>query len=380
MRFTPSAEQAELRRAARRYLGTHWASAQVRASVDAGAELPAATWTSIAQELGWPALLVPESSGGAGLGWREACILAEEAGRTLACLPLFSTFLATGVLRGCTEGAARSGLLSSMASGETRGALAYAEGADVDALRVATTASSSGSGWVLRGEKRFVVDGASADVLIVSARTPETSGVEGLALYVVPRRAPGVVVRRTPTLDATRQLAHVALQDVQVDADARIGDSVALQRGLDRASITLAAEALGGAEQCLEMAVAYAKTRTQFDRPIGSFQAIKHKLADLFTAVETTRSAVLYAADAADGADDAEAAIAAAVAKSHATEAFFRCAAENIQIHGGVGFTWEHDAHLFLKRARGSLVLLGTAARDRERVAGAIGLGPSGVA
>jgi alkylation response protein AidB-like acyl-CoA dehydrogenase len=175
-------------------------------------------------------------------------------------------------------------------------------------------------------------------------------------------------------MDATRSLAEVTLQDVRVPRHARMGDGASLTRILDRASIVLAAESLGGAERCLEMATDYAKTRVQFDRPIGSFQAIKHKLADLFTLVETTRSAVQYAAGVADGGDPGELAVAGSLAKSYATDAFFRCAAENVQIHGGMGFTWEHDAHLFLKRARGSLVLLGAPSRDRERLALRIGL------
>jgi alkylation response protein AidB-like acyl-CoA dehydrogenase len=221
------------------------------------------------------------------------------------------------------------------------------------------------------------VDGAEADVILATARTPGTSGQEGVAVYAVDARSPGVRIERAPALDATRFLATVTLEGARVERHARMGDGAAVARAIDRASIALAAESLGGAERCLEMATDYAKTRVQFDRPIGSFQAIKHKLADLFTAVETARSAVRYASSVADDAaraDDAELAVAASLAKSYGTEVFFRCAAENLQIHGGIGFTWEHDAHLFLKRARGSLVLFGAASRDRERVARSIGL------
>jgi alkylation response protein AidB-like acyl-CoA dehydrogenase len=380
MRFALSAEQAELRNAARRYLATHWPSAQVRAVIDAGAEASESSWKAIAKELGWPALLVPEAQGGLGLGWTEACILAEETGRTLACIPFLSTVcMATGALLAAESNASTARFLAGIATGTMRVALAYSERANADPMDVATTAREAGGEYVLSGTKRYVVDGSSADVLLVSARSPGTSDAEGLALYAVPAGTRGLELERTPSIDGTRSLATVTLREARLDRSARVGDGAALRRAVDRASIALAAECLGGAERCVEVATAYAKTRVQFDRPIGSFQAIKHKLADLFTAVETTRSAVRYAADAADRADDAELAVAAALAKSYATEAFFRCAAESIQVHGGIGFTWEHDAHLFLKRARGSLVLLGPASWDRERIARDIGLGAAEV-
>jgi alkylation response protein AidB-like acyl-CoA dehydrogenase len=202
--------------------------------------------------------------------------------------------------------------------------------------------------------------------IVVVARDPEP------ALYLVDASTAGLERKRTPTMDPTRALASVALADVRVAASARLGDATALQRALDRAAIALAAESLGGAERCLEMATDYAKTRVQFDRPIGSFQAIKHKLADMLVAVETARSAAMWAASVAasdDRSDAEQLPAAAALAKSYCTEAFFRCAAECVQIHGGIGFTWEHDAHLFLKRARTSLTLLGSPNVDRERIA-----------
>jgi len=193
-----------------------------------------------------------------------------------------------------------------------------------------------------------------------------------VALFVVDARAPGVAREPVETLDPTRRLATVHLRDVRVARAARMGSAVVLRRTIDRAAVALAAEALGGAERCLEMATDYAKTRVQFDRPIGSFQAIKHRLADMLVAVETARSAAYWAACVA-ASDDDELPTAAALAKSYCTEAFFECAAECVQIHGGIGFTWEHDAHLLLKRARGSLALLGSPARDRARIATNLG-------
>jgi alkylation response protein AidB-like acyl-CoA dehydrogenase len=395
MRFALSAEQAELKKVARKYLAAHWASAQVRGVIegraqggDEAGEAAALAWRGPAEDLGWAAVLVPEAHGGMGLGWTEACLLAEETGRALACVPLLSTAcMATGALLAAADDEQRARYLPDIAAGRVRAALAFAEGTEVDSNDVATTAREvpgareAGGGYELSGVKRYVVDGATADVILVTARDaggPAAGGDGAVALYAVDAKAPGVEIAATPGLDATRALATITLRDARVDRRARMGDAAAIARAIDHAGIALAAESLGGAERCLEMATEYAKTRVQFDRPIGSFQAIKHKLADLFTAVETARSAVSYAASVAGGSDGAEVAIAAALAKSYATEVFFRCAAENLQIHGGIGFTWEHDAHLFLKRARGSLVLLGAASRDRERVARAIGLDAAG--
>jgi len=375
MRFALSAEQAELKKAARGYLAAQWPSARVRALVEGSREEDPSGWRRLAGELGWASVLVPEAHGGAGLGWVEATVIAEEIGRTLACVPFFSTAcLAINALLAAGDEAQRAEHLPRIASGQVRATLAFGESAHVDPWTLATTAREEGGGFVLSGTKRHVVDGGAADLLLVTARAPGTTGEHGVALFAVDARAPGVRVERTPAMDATRPLAKITLADVRVGRRAKMGDASAVRRTLDRAAVALASEALGGAERCLEMATDYAKTRVQFDRPIGSFQAIKHRLADLFTTVETARSAARYAAGAADSGDDAELAVAAALAKSYCTEAFFRCAAAGIQIHGGIGFTWEHDAQLYLKRARGSLVLLGGPAVDRERIARTMGL------
>jgi alkylation response protein AidB-like acyl-CoA dehydrogenase len=314
--------------------------------------------------------VIPEALGGAGLGWVELVAIAEETGRSLACLPFFSTVcLGANALVAAGDAAH----LPRIASGEVTATLAFGEDAAADVGCIATVACEDAQGYTLSGTKRCVVDGATADVLVVTARAPGTSGDAGVALFVVDAGAPGVARERVPALDTTRRLATVQLRNVRVDRAARIGSASVLARIIDRAAIALAAEALGGAERCLEMATDYAKTRVQFDRPIGSFQAIKHRLADMLVAVETARSAVYWAACVAAADDDRELPTAAALAKSYATEAFFRCAAECLQIHGGIGFTWEHEAHLFLKRARGSLSLLGSPAGDRERIAATLG-------
>jgi alkylation response protein AidB-like acyl-CoA dehydrogenase len=372
MHFAFTNEQAELKRGARRFLASHCGSAQVRAAMGSAGGHDVAAWKS-ACELGWSALVIPETHGGAGLGWVELVAVAEETGRSLACLPFLSTVClgANAVLTAGDEAQQREHL-PRIASGESRAALAFAEEASVDPVAITTVARDDAAGYVLSGTKRYVVDGATADLLIVTARSPATSGDDGVALFLVDARAPGVVREPVSTLDPTRRLATVELRDVHVGRGSRMGDARVLRRILDRAAVALAAEALGGAERCLEMATDYAKTRIQFDRPIGSFQAIKHRLADMLVSVETARSAAYWAACVVASDDlrnETELATAAALAKSYCTEAFFRCAAECVQIHGGIGFTWEHDAHLYLKRARASLSLLGSPARDRERIA-----------
>jgi alkylation response protein AidB-like acyl-CoA dehydrogenase len=374
MNFAPTPEQTELRRAARRFVATHCTSANVRAAMESEAGFDARAWSRAAKELGWASIAVPEAYGGAGLGWGELAVVAEETGRAVACLPLLSTCLATSALLAAGDCAAAAAHLPRIARGETMATLAFAENTHADAFAIATTAVQRGGDWVLAGEKRYVLDGHAADVLIVTARAPGTTGEDGVALFAVDACSPGVTRKRTPTMDRTRPLAVVTLSDVRVAGDSKMGDGRAVRRALDRAAIWLAAEQLGGADRCLEMATEYAKARVQFDRPIGSFQAIKHRLADMLMAVETARSAATWAASVAAAEDEGELAIAAPLAKAYCGEAFFRCAAESVQIHGGIGFTWEHDAHLFLKRARGSLTLLGSPARDRERIAAHLGL------
>ncbi len=375
MNFGSTTEETDLRREARRFLSTTATSARVRATMESAAGYDVDAWRRAAGELGWALLIVPEAHGGAGLGWSALAALAEENGRALACVPFFSTVcLATNALLAGADEAQLTAHLPRIASGEVTATLAFAEQTHVDPFAIATTARADGDGFIISGAKHYVVDGATADLVIVTARAPGSSGDDGIAMYVVEAKSPGVERTRVSTLDMTRPQATIVLRDVRVSRDARIGDASALRRTLDRASVALAAECLGGADRCLEMATEYAKTRVQFERPIGSFQAIRHKLADMLVFVETARSAVLYAADVASGSDDMALGIAACVAKSYASDAFFQVAAETIQIHGGIGFTWEHDAHLYFRRARAGLTLLGSVARDRERIARVMGL------
>jgi alkylation response protein AidB-like acyl-CoA dehydrogenase len=295
-------------------------------------------------------------------------------GEALLCAPFFASVClgAQAILEAGTA-EQKDAWLPGIAAGERIATLAF-DGADGTEPGVA--ARAEGSGYALSGGVAQVLDGCAADVLVVVARAED-----GLALFAVPGDAPGLERRALPTLDRTRRLASLALRDVRIPAPARLGAAgshaaPALERTLDRARIALAAEQVGGAQRCLDLAVAYAKERVQFGRPIGSFQAIKHRLAELMVRVETARSAAWWASGvAALGDDAAELARVASLAKAWSSEAFFHCAAECLQVHGGVGFTAEYDVHLYLKRARAGEAFLGDPAWHRERIAAALGLG-----
>ncbi|MFN7951663.1 MAG: acyl-CoA dehydrogenase family protein [bacterium] len=377
-------EQQALRDSARRFLAAHSGSTAVRACMETEIGFDAEVWGRIAEELGWTAMAIPESYGGLGLGAVELSVLMEEMGRTLLCAPFFSTVcLATPALLLVGTEKQKQDVLPDIAAGGVRATLAWAEAEGrVAPEEIRCEARAEGSGFVLRGEKSFVVDGHSADLLIVAAREPRSAGIDGIRLFLVPATSTGVERTWLPTLDQTRRLARIRLDDVVVPRDALMGGAGscwhALERVLDLASIALAAEQVGGADRCLDLAVDYAKVRVQFGRPIGSFQAIKHKCADMLLRVESARSAVRYAAQVAaqagTAASDEEVASAAAMARAYASDSYAACAAEALQIHGGIGFTWEHDVHLFFKRARSSATLLGDASFHRERIARAIGL------
>jgi alkylation response protein AidB-like acyl-CoA dehydrogenase len=269
--------------------------------------------------------------------------------------------------------------LPGIAEGTTRSTLAYAErGGGWGPETIQATAELDGDGYLLNGTKSHVVDGHSADLLIVAARTPGTEGEDGIGLFILPGNQEGVTRRALPTMDQTRRLAEVELGNVRVPAASRLGDEggswSALARILDLAAVALAAEQVGGAQRCLDMSVDYAKERVQFGRPIGSFQSLKHKCADMMVKVESARSAAYYAGCAVAEENDDELLTVAPLAKAYSSDAYFQNAADAIQIHGGVGFTWEYDVHLYFKRAKSSESLLGDAAFHREQLAQRIGL------
>jgi alkylation response protein AidB-like acyl-CoA dehydrogenase len=381
MDFAFDEEQEELRKQARAFLADHSSSEQVRRAMESELGFDEEVWKRISTELGWPALLIPEAYGGLGLGFVELVALMEVMGEALLCAPFFSSVcLGANALLAAGDEEQKRGLLPGVAEGDVLATLALCESdGRIDADAVATTARPLGDSYELSGRKHYVVDGCAASLLVVAARRPGSAGEEGIDLFAVPADADGVTRRALPTMDRTRRLAEIELAAVRVPASARLSAAqegagfAGLRHALDLATVALAAEQLGGAQRALDMSVDYAKERVQFGRPIGSFQAIKHKCADMMVAVEGARSASYYAACvAAEGS--AELAAAASLAKATSSEAFFRCAAEAIQIHGGVGFTWEYDVHLYFKRARATESLLGDPAWHRERVARHLGL------
>jgi alkylation response protein AidB-like acyl-CoA dehydrogenase len=371
MNFGFSEEQELLRKSARDFLEDCAPIARVREVMESAREFSPEMWRQLA-DLGWVGLAFPSGTGGAGLGMVELCILAEELGRSLAPVPFLPTAIAGIAILEAGDDAQRRAWGTRICAGDATATLAITEerGSDEPAdLRL--HARRVGEGWRLDGCKLFVPDAAGVDLLVVVAKTGDAPDA-GLGLFLVPRETDGVEIRKQSSLDLLRPLYEVTLHDVALPADALLGGNAsaeaAVARVLDRARVMVAAEMVGGAEVCLERSVAYAKERVQFGKPIGVNQAIKHKCADMLLEVESARSLSYYAAWAASEDND-EAAITAAMAKAYASDAYRNASAENIQIHGGVGFTWEYDCHLYFKRAKSDEVWLGDATWHRERVA-----------
>jgi alkylation response protein AidB-like acyl-CoA dehydrogenase len=366
-----TAEQEELRASVRRFLADRASITSVRELMETADGVDAGVWRQAGEQLGLQGIAIPEEYGGAGFSFAEQAIVLEELGGALYGGPYLASavFAATALLASPDEDA-RKRYLPGIASGETIATLAFTEEGgswEPDAIRLAATRSADG--WRLDGRKSFVLDGRTAHLILVIARSGD-----GLSLFAVPADASGLSRTVLPTLDQTRKLARLDFAAVPATLLGSAGDGAAvLSRVLDVAAIAQAAEQLGGAQRALDMAVEYAKLRYQFGRPIGSFQAIKHRCADLLMEVESLRSAVQYAA-AAVAEDSSEVPVVAALVKAYASDIFFHVTAENIQIHGGIGFTWEHDAHLYFKRAKASELFLGDASYHREHLATRIGL------
>jgi len=370
MIFAFTDEQRELAATLRRFLQDKSPSSEVRRLMQTEAGYDPRTWSQLAGQLGLPGLIIPEKHGGSGAGPVELAVACEEMGRALLCAPFFATaVLAAQALLACGDQGAADEFLPGIADGTTIATLAVAEddggwSADGVATR-ARRPGRSGDGYVLDGHKSFVIDGHVADLLLVVARADG-----GPSLFAVRGGADGLGRRPLETLDLTRKQAALSLDAVParlIGAEGSAADVVAATLRL--AAVALAAEQVGGAQRCLDMSIEYAKIRMQFGRPIGSFQAIKHMCADMLLEVESARSAAYYAAWAAqDGSDELP--LLASLAKACCSEAYFRAAADNIQIHGGIGFTWEHDAHLYYRRAKSAELMLGTPAEHREIAAG----------
>ncbi len=370
-----------LRRSTRDFLAKECSPKVVRKLME-GSGYDAAMWKKIA-DLGWTALGIPEEYGGAGT-FLDLVVVLEEAGRALLPGPFFATMglAVPAILEAGTE-AQKKEALGAIAQGSARATLAFTEPSGRwDAGSVSLKATRAGGGWKLEGVKLFVPDAGVADYTVVVARTrgdgrPRSEDEDGITLFLVKGRPAGMTVNPLETLDMTRRWGEIRFDDVQLGDDAVMGAPNKawphLKRALEQSTAALCAEMVGGVQKVLETSTDYAKTRQQFGKPIGIYQAVSHKLADMLVLSESGRSATYYAAWAVD-ADAPDRSLASSMAKAYVSDAYRKVAGDGIQVHGGIGFTWEHDMHLYFKRAKSSEVTLGDATYHRELVAQALDL------
>jgi len=372
MDFGFSEEQEMLRQSARQFLETECAMPYVRKMMDNDTGYSEDQWKKMG-DLGWTGLILPEEHGGSGLNMVDLVVVLEEMGRVVMPGPFFATVILGGLAIDLGGSAVqKKKYLPGIAAGTLKATLAQVEESGRwDAEGVMLPAKKDGAGFSLSGTKLFVHDAHNADVLIVPART-SGSGTDGITMFLVGAKEKGVKITVLKTMDQTRKLCEVTFSNVKVGADAVLGTVgkgwELLDRLIDRAKVAMCAEMCGGAQKVLEMSVEYAKVREQFGKPIGSFQAIQHKCANMMVQVESAKSATYYAAWAVAN-DVPEAHLAACMAKAYCSDAYRYVSGEGIQIHGGIGFTWEHDMHLYFKRAKGSEVTFGDATWNRELVA-----------
>ncbi|HUH38164.1 MAG TPA: acyl-CoA dehydrogenase family protein [Spongiibacteraceae bacterium] len=381
MEFSLSDEQQMIRDTAAAFLAEVSDSAAVRQAMATEAGYLPETWQRLCAEMYWQAILVPEEFGGLGLGYVELAVVLEQMGARLLCAPFFSTVcLGVNALLVAGDDAQKAQYLPAIAEGSLTATLAYTGPAgrwDLDA--VSATWRRDGDDYVLDGDYRYVPDGHTADLIIVAAREAGSSGAAGISLFAVPADSAGLSRSWLPTMDQTRKQASLQVQALRLPATARMGaeaqTGAALQKIIQLAQIGIAAEQMGGARAVLDQAVAYTRERVQFGRSIASFQAIKHKAADMMLKAEVSLSAVYYAACVAQEALFGAASIAAelpeaaSMAKAYCSDTYFFNAGNALQMHGGVGFTWEYDVHLYFKRAKSTETFLGTGAYHRERIA-----------
>ena len=371
MNFAFTEEQDQLREFVRQFMDSYSSEQTVRELMETDLGYDPATWALMADQLGLQSLIIPEEYGGQGFGYVELVLVMEEMGRSLLCAPFFSTVvLAANALIHSGDEKAKSEYLPGIASGETIATLAFTEesgrwGSD----GITMPAESSGDKWLLNGTKMYVLDGNAASLVIVAATTDA-----GISLFKVDGESTGLTRTQLATMDTTRKQSKLDFENVEATLIGTEGEGWAvIERVLDLAAVEVAAEQVGGAQQCIDTAVQYAKDRVQFGRPIGSFQAIKHKCADMLLEVESAKSAAYYAGWCAAELND-ELPSVASLAKAYCSEAYFHTTAENIQIHGGIGFTWEHPVHLYFKRAKSSELLFGDLTYHRELLAQRIGI------
>jgi alkylation response protein AidB-like acyl-CoA dehydrogenase len=372
MEFAFNDDQLAIRETAETYLADAAGLEQLRAVIQSGTGFDADLWNGLAGEMGFVGLMVPEAHGGAGLSAVEMALVLEQTGARLAVIPFFETaVLAVQSILAAGSPAQQAALLPEIAAGTQKAAFAFAPltgwaGAD----KLGPKLSRGPGGWLLQGQAGFVTFAHVADLLIIAAQT-----AEGVSLLALPAATPGISIERLPPMDVTRPYANLSFADVAVPDDAILGApgsaGPAFRRVLACACGLLAAEQTGGAAFCLSSTVDYSKQRVQFGRLIGSFQAVKHELATMMLQLEASRSAAYYAATAI-AEDSPELEEAAHIARAWCSEAYKYCASEAIQLHGGIGFTWEHQAHLYFKRARATSSWFGDAAEHREAIAALI--------
>jgi alkylation response protein AidB-like acyl-CoA dehydrogenase len=379
MNFGFNEEQELLRSTARKFFDNECGSVTVRKLMDGTEGMTPDLWKKIAEQ-GWTGLIFADEHGGMGLGVVDLVVLMEEMGRAVVPGPFFSTVLLGGLaIREAGTDVQKKTWLPKISSGEARATLAWMEpSAELGARGITLQATAKGAGFQLSGTKLFVQDAHTADVIVVAARTAAgKSPEEGVSLFLVPKGTPGMTVTLLPTMDQTRKLCEVGFKDVVLGAEALMGQAgsgwAPLARVIDRATVALCAEMCGGAQKVLEMTVEYAKIRQAFGRPIGSYQGVKHKAADMLVDVENSKSITYYAAWAMDEGVP-EGPLAVSMAKAYVSDAYRRVSGAGIQLHGGIGFTWEHDLHLYFKRAKGSEFTFGDATWHRERVAQLVNL------
>jgi len=371
MNFGFSEDQEQLRLQVRKFLDSECPMDRVRQIMASKEAHDRGLWTRIAA-LGWPALTVPDAHGGLGLRWEDLVVIAEEAGRTLFPTPLLAGAVATRAIALMASERQKARWLPSLASGDLIATLAVLEESDdLSAAGVELVAENNGEQIVLTGTKMFVPYAQAADLLLVAARE---SG--GISLFAVPADAAGVTVTPLRLIDPTQRAAQVTLEAVAVDPSDRIGEPGSawsdISAVLDAGTVALAAEMVGAADAALRLATEYAKVRKQFGHPIGRFQGVKHRLAEILVDIESSRSLVYFASWAVDHQPDARAAV--SMAKAYASQALDRAGEEGIQIHGAIGFTWECDAQLYYKRGRYCRNLAGSPEYHHERLLAAQGL------
>lgn len=375
MEFALTEEQLMIRESAEGFLAAKSDSAAVRAAMATELGYDVSLWQSVCEEMFWHAVHIPEEYGGLGLGYVEVAVVMEQMGRRLLCSPYFATVcLGVNALLLAGSDAQKAKWCAEIAEGRTATLAFSGGGRDWSGQSVTAKFRKNGGSFELNGEYHYVVDGHSAEILVVVARDGES---EDLALFVLPADTEGVRRQWSPTMDQTRKLASLSFDSVQLTPENKL-EGTDLESILDLARIALAAEQCGGAQAILAQSVAYVQEREQFGRTIASFQSMKHKAADMTLQAEVARSAVYYGACVAqevlagsegDSQVASELSEAASMAKAYCSDAYFFNAGSGLQMHGGVGFTWEYDVHLYFKRAKSSESLLGDGAWNRERLA-----------